>query len=44
MSQKLTQLDQRETDLLEEVGKQRGVIKKLKEDRVHYRKKCDEKE
>lgn len=42
--QRLDQLDKRETELLEEVAKQRGIIKRLKEDRAHYRKKTDEKE
>ena len=44
MAQRLDQLDKRETELLEELDKQREVIKRLKEDRAHYRKKCDEKE
>ena len=44
MAQKLSQLDQRETELIEEHNKQKGIVKKLKEDRIHYRKKCDEKE
>ncbi len=44
VAQRLDQLDKRETELLEDLGKQRGIIKRLKEDRAHYRKKCDEKE
>ena len=44
MAQKLNQLDKRETELLEETEKQRGLIKKLKEDRIFYRKKNEEKE
>jgi predicted RNase H-like nuclease (RuvC/YqgF family) len=42
--QRLDQLDKRETELLEELAKQKGINKKLKDDRTHYRKKCDEKE
>ncbi|CAH1793333.1 unnamed protein product [Owenia fusiformis] len=44
MAQKLDQLDKRETELIEENEKQRGTIKKLKEDRLHYRKKGEEKD
>ena len=44
MAQKLNQLDKRETELLEESEKQRNLVKKLKEDRVFYRKKNEEKE
>ena len=42
--QRLDQLDKRETELLEDISKQRSINKRLKEDRGHYRKKCDEKE
>ena len=44
MAQKLNQLDKRETELLEESEKQRNLVKNLKEDRVFYRKKNEEKE
>lgn len=44
VAQKLNQLDRRVTELLEECAKQRNVIKKLKDDRVFYRKKNEEKE
>lgn len=44
MAQKLDQLDKRESELLEEVDKQRTIIQRLKEDRAHYRKKGEEKE
>ena len=44
MAQKLNQLDKRETELLDECGKQKNIIKKLKEDRTFYRKKNEEKE
>ena len=44
MAQKLNQLDKRETELIEELNKQRAIIKRLKEDRAHYRKKNEEKE
>ena len=43
-AQKLDQLDRRETELLEEADKQRAIIKRLKEDRAHYRRKTEEKE
>ena len=44
VAQRLDQLDQRETELLEELDKQRSMIKRLKDDRVHYRKKAEDKE
>ena len=44
MAQKLNQLDKRETELLDECGKQKNLIKKLKEDRTFYRRKNEEKE
>ena len=44
LEQKLHQLDQRETELLEELEKKQQMNKRLKDDRVHYRQKADEKE
>ncbi len=44
VAKKLDQLDRRETELLEDADKQRGIIKRLKDDRAHYRKKYEEKE
>lgn len=44
VNQRLDQLDKRETELLQKLEQQTNTIKKLKEDRVYYRTKCDEKE
>ena len=44
VAERLNQLDKRETELLEDLAKQKALVKRLKEDRTHYRKKCDEKE
>jgi hypothetical protein len=44
VAQRLDQLDKRETDLLEEKEKLSSMIKKFKEDKNHYRRRCDEKE
>ncbi|KAI0233849.1 hypothetical protein LSAT2_015937 [Lamellibrachia satsuma] len=44
MAQRFDQLDKRETELLEDIEKQRGLTKKMKDDRAHYRKKCEDKE
>lgn len=44
VAQRLDQLDRRETELLEEAAKQRAVMKRLKDDRAHYRGKADEKD
>ena len=41
-SQKLTQLKEREIELLEESEKQREVIERLKGDRAHYRSVADD--
>ena len=41
-SQKLTQLKEREIELLEESEKQREIIERLKEDRAHYRSVADD--
>lgn len=41
-SQKLAQLQERETELLDERQKQREVIERLKEDRAHYRSVADD--
>lgn len=43
LAERLDQLDKRESELLEELEKQKGVLKRVKEDRQHYRQKCDEK-
>lgn len=40
----LQQLDVRETELLQEREKLRGVIRRLRQDRAHYRQKVEEKE
>ena len=42
--QRLEQLSERESELLEEVQKLQNSIKRLQMDRVHYKKKCDDKE
>ncbi|XP_013391541.1 IQ domain-containing protein E-like [Lingula anatina] len=44
LAERLDQLDQRETELLEELEKQRNIIKRLKEDRQHYRQQADDRE
>ena len=44
IAQKFDQLDKRETELLEDTEKQRVMVKRLKDDRAHYRKKCEDKE
>ena len=44
IAQKFDQLDKRETELLEDSEKQRVMVKRLKDDRAHYRKKCEDKE
>ncbi|XP_074647702.1 uncharacterized protein LOC141903482 isoform X2 [Tubulanus polymorphus] len=44
IAERLDQLDRRETELLEENDKHRLTIKKLKEDRLHYRRCCDDKD
>ena len=44
VAQRLEQLDKRETELLEDIEKQRGIVKRMKDDRAHYRKKCEDKE
>lgn len=44
IAQRLDQLDRRETELLEDAEKQRKLIKQLKEERGHYRKKAEERE
>ena len=44
VQQRLEMLSQRETELLEEIQKNQTSSKRLHADRVHYKKKCDEKE
>ncbi|ELU12618.1 hypothetical protein CAPTEDRAFT_218924 [Capitella teleta] len=44
VAQRLDQLDKRESELLEELAKQKVIMKRLKEDRTHYRKKGDDKD
>ena len=40
--EEVKRLEERETELLEEIEKQKTTINKLKEDRTHYRKLADE--
>ncbi|KAK2178216.1 hypothetical protein NP493_553g02008 [Ridgeia piscesae] len=44
VAQRLDQLDKRETELLEDIEKQRGIVKRMKDDRAHYRKKCEDRD
>jgi len=44
VTQRLDQLDKRETELLTKIEEQTQLVNKLKEDRAYYRTKCDEKE
>jgi len=44
VTQRLDQLDKRETELLNKIEEQAQAVKKLKDDRAYYRSKCDEKE
>ena len=40
--EEVKRLEERETELMDELEKQKSTIKKLKEDRTHYRKLADE--
>ncbi|XP_064631558.1 IQ domain-containing protein E-like isoform X2 [Lineus longissimus] len=44
VAQRLDQLDKRETELLEENEKLGSTVKKLKEDKNHYKRRSDEKD
>lgn len=41
LQERLDQLDKRETDLLNEITKQKETIKRLQSDRNHYRQKSE---
>ena len=40
--EEVKRLEERETELLEEIEKHKSTVNKLKEDRTHYRKLADE--
>ncbi|ESO82030.1 hypothetical protein LOTGIDRAFT_170441 [Lottia gigantea] len=42
IEERLHQLDQRETELLDEIAKQKHLIHKLKEERSHYKQQCED--
>lgn len=44
IQERLDQLDQRETELLKELEKCKNSMKQLKENREHWKSKCEEKE
>lgn len=43
LAERLESLDKRETELLEEIKQLKATLKKVKEDRQHFRQKSDEK-
>ena len=43
VAERLEILDRRETELLEEIKQLKATVKKVKEDRLHFRQKSEEK-